>query len=282
MISQVDQKSLALKWFQNLRDQICHAFEKIEEEYACHHQLEVPGKFHFKTWERTGGGGGTMGLMKGHVFEKVGVNVSEVFGEFPETFAKSIPGAEENPHFWASGVSVVAHMQSPLVPAVHMNTRYIVTQKSWFGGGADMTPFYPIEEDTQAFHQAFKEACDRHDLSYYPSFKKACDEYFYLPHRNELRGIGGIFYDNLNTGDWEKDFSLTRDVGKAFLKVYPEIVRRHMEESWTQEQRKYQLVRRGRYVEFNLLYDRGTTFGLKTNGNTEAILMSMPPVVEWE
>lgn len=274
-----EQKQQATAWFTSLRDQICAAFEQIEQELS---DSDKPaGKFEYTTWYREGGGGGTMGVMRGRVFEKVGVNISTVHGEFAPEFAKAIPGADQNPHFWASGISLVAHMRSPLVPAVHMNTRHIVTQKSWFGGGGDLTPMYPQEQDTQDFHQAFKTACDKHNSTYYPKFKKWCDEYFYLPHRNEPRGIGGIFYDDLNSGSWEADFSFTQDVGKAFLAIYPEIVRRHMHESWTPEQRKYQLQRRGRYVEFNLLYDRGTLFGLKTGGNTEAILMSMPPEVEW-
>lgn len=274
-----EQKQLASQWFTQLRDQICGEFEKIEQELTG--SDKPAGKFEFTSWNREGGGGGTMGVMRGRVFEKVGVNVSTVFGEFAPEFAKSIPGADKDPSFWASGISLVAHPCSPLVPSVHMNTRHIVTQASWFGGGADMTPFYPQERDTQDFHQAFKDACNKHNPGYYPEFKSWCDEYFYLPHRQEPRGIGGIFYDNLNTGSWDNDFAFTQDVGKAFFKIYPEIVRRHMFETWTPEQRKHQLQRRGRYVEFNLLYDRGTLFGLKTGGNTEAILMSLPPVVEW-
>jgi coproporphyrinogen III oxidase len=280
--SSEEQKQSASSWFKQLRDQICAEFEKIEQELTG--SDKPAGKFEFSSWEREehmDGGGGTMGIMRGRVFEKVGVNISTVHGEFAPEFAKSIPGADVNPHFWASGISIVAHMHSPLVPAVHMNTRHIVTEQSWFGGGADMTPFYPQEEDTNDFHASFKEACDKHNPTYYPEFKAWCDKYFYLPHRQEPRGIGGIFYDNINTSHWESDFAFTQDVGRAFLNIYPQIVRRHMFESWTAEQRKHQLQRRGRYVEFNLLYDRGTLFGLKTGGNTEAILMSLPPAVEW-
>lgn len=274
-----DYKATATQWFTSLRDQICAEFEKIEQELTG--SDKPAGKFEFKPWERDGGGGGTMGIMKGRVFEKVGVNISTVFGEFSPEFAKSIPGTDKSPYFWASGISLVAHMHSPLVPAVHMNTRHIVTEKSWFGGGADLTPFYPCEQDTKDFHESLKLACDKHDPAYYPEFKAFCDRYFYLPHRQEPRGVGGIFYDNLNSGDWEKDFAFTQDVGRSFLDIYPKLVRRHMFETWTPEQRKHQLQRRGRYVEFNLLYDRGTSFGLKTGGNVEAILMSLPPAVEW-
>lgn len=277
--SSTDQKGKASTWFETLRDQICAEFEKIEQELSGSDQ--PAGKFEFTSWERDGGGGGTMGLMKGRVFEKVGVNVSTVYGEFSNDFAKAIPGAESNPQFWASGISLVAHMHSPLVPAVHMNTRHIVTEKSWFGGGSDLTPFYPDDSDTNAFHGALKQACDQHNEDYYPQFKAMCDRYFYLPHRNEARGVGGIFYDNLNTNNWDNDFAFTQDVGKAFLDIYPKIVRAHMQKEWTTEQRKHQLQRRGRYVEFNLIHDRGTLFGLKTGGNVDAILMSLPPVVEW-
>jgi coproporphyrinogen III oxidase len=275
------QKHQAKSWFQTLQAKICSLFEAIEEEYAAQHPSLKPGKFETRSWQRPEGGGGVMKLMKGNVFEKVGVNFSEVFGEFSPQFRKEIPGAADNPAFWACGISLVSHMCSPLVPAVHMNTRHIVTTQGWFGGGADLTPFYPFEEDTTSFHGALKEACDRHNPTYYPQYKKWCDEYFFLPHRNEPRGIGGIFYDNLNTGHWQNDFQFTQDVGTAFATVYPEIVKKRMFLNWTEEQRQVQLQRRGRYVEFNLLYDRGTQFGLKTGGNVDAILMSLPPQVEW-
>ena len=274
-----DKQTLAIEWFRALRDDICAAFEVLED-LASSPQKPV-GRFERKSWDRDGGGGGEMCLMHGQVFEKVGVNISTVFGAFPDDFKSQVRGAEIDGEFWASGISVVAHMQNPHVPAAHMNTRFICTSQSWFGGGSDLTPLLPDAEVEKAFHDGLKKVCDNHNPDYYPKYKKWCDEYFYLPHRNEPRGIGGIFYDNLDSANWHADFAFTKDVGRGFLDTYVDIVKSHMDKSWTDADRHQQLVRRGRYVEFNLLHDRGTLFGLKTGGNIEAVLMSLPPEVRW-
>jgi coproporphyrinogen III oxidase len=358
------KKTTAADWFRDLRDQICAAFEAIETDYAAANLSEdselcsrgkPAGKFVKTPWQRPEGGSGEMGMMKGRVFEKVGVNISTVHGEFSEQFRKEIPGAEADPRFWASGISLVAHMASPLVPAAHFNTRMITVgdgTRLWFGGGGDLNPMFENDADTADFHSAFKEACDaldkvargtsteasrasepsasnaarsvgqqtnaEHPKDFYTAFKQWCDEYFFIPHRGVARGVGGIFYDYLGLNsfgsdrtpvtsgrfgkggvtaeatargmalaaeaplNWEQGFAFTQDVGRAFAHIYPEIIRRHMFESWTQEQRHHQLVKRGRYAEYNLLYDRGTRFGLMTGGNAEAILMSLPPVAVWE
>jgi coproporphyrinogen III oxidase len=284
-----DQKQRAAAWFTELRDRICAVFEAIEDELeganAARFAEVAPGRFQQTAWQResedSDSGGGVISIMRGRVFEKVGVNISTVSGRFPADFAKQIPGAEDDPRFWASGLSLVAHLRSPLVPAVHMNTRQIVTTKAWFGGGSDLNPMYPVEADTAVFHAALKAACDRHDPDYHPRFKAWCDDYFFIKHRGEPRGVGGIFFDYLDSGDWQADFAFIRDVGLAFLDIYPRLVRRHMAEPWTEEQRRHQLVKRGRYAEFNLIYDRGTKFGLMTGGNPEAVLMSLPPEAAW-
>ena len=275
------QQQSARDWFESLRNRICAEFEAIEREAGS------DARFDYVTWDREApdlapgeGGGGVRGVMKGKVFEKVGVNVSTVGGAFSPEFAKTIPGASEDPHFFATGISLVAHMATPHVPAVPMNTRYLRTSKSWFGGGADLNPPLPREEDTAFFHDVLKAACDTHDADYYPRFKAWADDYFFIPHRGVHRGVGGIFYDHLE-GDFDADFAFTRDVGEAFLKAFPPIVRRRMHESWSQEDYARMLDWRGRYAEFNLVHDRGTLFGLKTGGNVDAILMSLPPMASW-
>ncbi len=277
------KKEKASQWFRELRDKICAEYELVESEYATKSGGKA-GKFERTAWDREKGGGGEMSIMEGQVFEKVGVNISTVFGEFDEKFRKEIPNAEENPTFWASGISLVAHSKNPLVPSAHFNTRMIVLggdKKQWFGGGGDLTPTFEFDEDTADFHNEFKSACDKHNSEYYSKFKKWCDEYFFIKHRNEARGVGGIFYDYLNTGNWEEDFNFTQDVGMAFHIIYPKLVRRRMYSSYDESHKQKQLIKRGRYVEFNLVYDRGTRFGLMTDGNVDAILMSLPPLAAW-
>ena len=273
----------AREWFEGLRDRICAEFEAIEREAGS------DAAFDYIAWEREeegnpNPGGGVRGVMKGQVFEKVGVNVSTVAGQFAPEFARTIHGAEESPGFTATGISLVAHMANPHVPAVHMNTRFLTTGKAWFGGGADLNPPIPYTEDTEQFHARFRAACMAHNPTYYDRFSKWAEEYFFIPHRGVARGVGGIFYDHMECADeaeWERNFAFTREVGEAFLDVFPKIVRKRMGMEWTPEEKEQQLIWRGRYAEFNLVYDRGTLFGLKTGGNIDAILMSLPPEVKW-
>ena len=277
-----NKKKIASLWFKDLRDKICKSFEEIENNKTIKKQIA----FNQKSWNRDGGGGGVISIMHGSIFEKVGVNISTVHGSFSNEFRKQIPGAEENGLFWASGISVVSHMCNPHVPAAHMNTRMLVTgngdkKKIWFGGGSDLTPTFNDIESSNIFHQDLESMCDKYDKLYYPKFKGWCDDYFYLPHREEPRGVGGIFLDYLCNENWEKDFSFIQDIGSTFLSSYLKIIKSRINKQFNQKERELQLRKRGRYVEFNLLYDRGTIFGLKTGGNTEAVLMSLPPKVSW-
>ena len=282
-----DQQLAARDWFESLRTRICSAFEEIEREAGS------DASFEYTPWERNDpdglpGGGGVRGQMNGKVFEKVGVNVSTVGGRFSPEFAASIHGAADDPTFFATGISLVAHMANPHVPAVHMNTRFLATTKRWFGGGADLNPAIPCEEDTEAFHARLRAACAAHDPTFYPRFSKWAQDYFHLPHRGVDRGVGGIFYDHLECFEpgagptFDENFAFTRDVGEAFLDIFPKIVRRRLDTPFTDEDMQRLLEFRGRYVEFNLLYDRGTLFGLKTGGNIDAILMSLPPLAAWK
>ena len=284
------KKARAAAWFRELQDRLIAAFERIEDAAGPLYGDRAAGRFERTPWTRgdddVDEGGGVMALMTGRVLEKVGVHFSEVHGSFSDEFRAQIPGAEEDPRFWACGVSLICHTRNPRAPAAHMNTRMIVTTRQWFGGGGDLNPMLPefrtdAHQDTIDFHQAFKTACDRHDPSYYPEYKAWCDRYFWLPHRNEPRGVGGVFYDRHNSGDWEADFAFTQDIGRAFLDIYPALLARRMDETWTEDETRLQLFQRGRYAEYNLLYDRGTVFGLKTGGNVASILSSLPPVATW-
>ncbi len=270
------RKDLTSNWFKTLQDSICHSINELEKNKI---------KFKSTTWKRDQNndeGGGEYRILKnGRIFDKVGVNFSKVYGKFPKHFQKQIPGAEKNPKFWASGISVVMHMKNPLIPAMHFNTRYICTSHDWFGGGMDVTPSKKDENEKKEFHKILKSMCNRHDKKYYPKYKKWCDEYFYLPHRKEARGIGGIFFD-YKKDNFEKDFKFVREVGTTFELIFKKIIKKKIKKKWTLRDKEMQYIKRGRYTEFNLLYDRGTKFGLQTGGNVEAILMSLPPIAKWK
>jgi len=283
----LERRDRAKAWFEGLQQRICAELERLEDEAPDALYPDAPGRFDFRPWTReTGVGGGIGGFFEGRLFEKAGIHTSAAVARFSPEMAKTMPGADKDPSYVSASISLIVHPRSPRVPTVHMNTRFLSTAESWFGGGADLTPMLDAQrsqeaDDAKLFHAAMQAACDPFDPEWYPRYKAWCDEYFFLPHRNEPRGIGGIFYDRHNSGDFEKDFAFTRAVGEAFLEVYPKIVRHHMDEPWSDEERAEQLVRRGRYVEFNLLYDRGTMFGLKAGGNISTILSSMPPLVAW-
>lgn len=289
-----ERQAAAQSWFAELRDQICSALEVIEDEggESGAGNSDTPGRFARTAWNRAPaanedagdghGGGGVMSVLKGRVFEKAGVNISTVHGVFSPEFAKQINGAGEDPRFFATGISLVIHPWNPHVPAVHLNTRYLVTTKRWFGGGTDLNPALPDDAQTKAFHDALKAMCDRHDAGHYPAYSKWAEEYFWVPHRKRHRGVGGIFYDHLDSGDWARDFAFTQDVGREFVNIYPKLVREKMRAGFSAEERLAQLRYRGLYAEFNLVHDRGTVFGLKTGGNIDAILMSLPPEARWD
>jgi coproporphyrinogen III oxidase len=286
-----DRRQRAWVWFATLRDRLCNDFEALENKNADPVLSHLsPGRFEKKTWRRGTGatdeGGGETSLLRGRIFEKLGVHISKVYGTLPESFACEVAGGNVDRRFWAAGISVIAHPRNPHIPAAHMNTRYIMTDRAWFGGGADLTPMLAVyrradHEDALTFHAALENACNSFDASWYDRFKTECDRYFFLPHRQEARGIGGIFFDHHDSGDWEKDFAFVQEIGRGFLNIYPKIVAAHAAMTYTEEERNQQLVQRGRYAEFNLLYDRGTRFGLQTGGNVEAILSSLPPLVGW-